>query len=42
MAEAFPEIMDMLLALPIAALDGELIVPDRDGRSDFESLRRRS
>jgi bifunctional non-homologous end joining protein LigD len=39
-AEAFPEIM--LLALPVAALDGELIVPDRDGRSDFESLRRRS
>lgn len=32
----------MLLALPVAALDGELIVPDRDGRSDFESLRRRS
>jgi hypothetical protein len=35
--------MDVLLAaLPAAALDGGLIVPHRDGRSDFESLRRRS
>ena len=42
LAEAFPEIVDALTGLPDAALDGELIVPDREGRSDFEMLRRRS
>jgi ATP dependent DNA ligase-like protein len=41
MAEAFPEILDTLRAGPAATLDGELIVPDREGRSDFDSLRRR-
>src|SRR5690349_9713809 len=42
LAEAFPDVMDALRGLPTAALDGELVVPDRDGRSDFNSLRRRS
>jgi hypothetical protein len=42
LAEAFPEVVDALARLPDAALDGELIVPDREGRSDFEMLRRRS
>jgi len=42
MAEAFPDVMDALRTLPDATLDGELIVPDREGRSEFESLRRRS
>jgi bifunctional non-homologous end joining protein LigD len=39
---AFPEIVSALHALPPATLDGELIVPDSDGRSDFEELRRRN
>lgn len=42
LAEAFSELMDVLRGMPDAALDGELVVPDRDGRSDFEGLRRRS
>jgi hypothetical protein len=42
LAGAFPEIVDALRAMPAATLDGELIVPDREGRSDFDGLRRRS
>ena len=32
----------MLRGLPAAALDGEFVIPDRDGRSDFEESRRRA
>ena len=42
MSEAFPEIADALRALPDAVLDGELVVPDTRGRSDFEEVRRRN
>jgi len=42
MAEAFPEIAAALAKLPDAVLDGELVVPNADGRSDFEELRRRN
>jgi ATP-dependent DNA ligase len=42
MATAFPEIVDALRGLPGAALDCELVVPDQEGRSDFEASRRRS
>ena len=43
MAEAFPEVVDGLSTLPgDIVLDAELIVPDTDGRSDFEELRRRA
>jgi len=43
MAEAFPEILRTLAALPAnLVLDGELVVPDEYGRSDFEEVRRRN
>src|SRR5579862_2474144 len=43
MSAAFPEIVDALAKLTIdVTLDGELVVPTADGRSDFEELRRRS
>ena len=42
MAAAFPEILDALARLREGVFDAELLVPDRDGRSDFEELRRRS
>jgi len=32
----------VLARLPDAVLDGELVVPTADGRSDFEELRRRN
>ena len=38
LADAFPEVVDVLRTLPAAAL----VVPDRVGRSNFEGLRRRS
>jgi bifunctional non-homologous end joining protein LigD len=41
-ADAFPEIGAALARLPDAVLDGELVVPAADGRSDFEELRRRT
>src|SRR5690349_12620747 len=43
MAEAFPEILRALATLPDnLVLDGELVVPDAYGRSDFEEVRRRN
>jgi len=43
LAAAFPEIVAALAsANGDAVLDGELVVPDAEGRSDFEELRRRS
>jgi DNA ligase 1 len=42
MADALPEVMDALRQLPRAALDGEFVAPNRDGRSNFEALRRRA
>jgi ATP-dependent DNA ligase len=42
MLDAFPEIAGALRELPDAVLDGELVVPDVRGRSDFEELRRRN
>ena len=42
MAAAFPEIVAALHEMPDATLDGELVVPDAAGRSDFEELRRRN
>jgi bifunctional non-homologous end joining protein LigD len=40
----FPEVAEAVAALPTACalLDGELVVFDRDGRSDFAALRRRA
>ena len=42
MAKAFPEIIDAIAPWPDAVLDGELVVPNSAGRSDFglESSRR--
>lgn len=37
----YPEIRACLVELPQMVLDGELVVLDRHGRPDFESLRRR-
>ena len=43
MADPFPEIVAGLAHLPDGlVLDGELVVPSADGRSDFEELRRRN
>jgi bifunctional non-homologous end joining protein LigD len=43
MADAFPEIPRALAALrDNLVLDGELVVPDAYGRSDFEEVRRRN
>jgi len=43
MAEPFPEIVSALEQLPDGlVLDGELVVPAADGRSDFEEVRRRN
>ena len=43
MAEPFPEIVSALEQLPDGlVLDGELVVPAADGRSDFEQVRRRN
>lgn len=43
MAEPFPEIVAVLERLPDGlVLDGELVMPGPDGRSDFEQLRRRN
>ena len=40
MAEPFPEIVAVLKRLPGGLmLDGELVVPGADGRSDFEEVR---
>lgn len=39
---AFPEIAGAVRRLPDGVYDGELVVPDRHGRSDFEELRRRA
>jgi len=36
MTEQFPEFAAALARLPDAVLDGELVVPDQNGRSDFE------
>jgi len=42
MGAAFPEIVAAVAALPEhVTLDGELVVPTADGRSDFKELRRR-
>jgi bifunctional non-homologous end joining protein LigD len=42
LADAFPEVVAVLRSLPDAVFDGELVVPDHEGLSDFEALRRRS
>src|SRR5437588_712048 len=43
LADAFPEIIEALRSLNVdAVLDAELVVPDVDGRSDFDELCRRS
>ena len=42
LAACFPEIVECLHALPSMALDGELVVLDDTGKSDFERLRRRA
>jgi bifunctional non-homologous end joining protein LigD len=43
MAESFPELVDGLQRLPASTvLDGELVVLDEFGHSDFERLRRRA
>ena len=43
MADPFPEIVCALERLPDGlVLDGELVVPAADGRSDFEEVRRRN
>ena len=43
MAAAFPEITEAVVRLPRGlVLDGELVVPDAAGRSDFAALRRRA
>jgi bifunctional non-homologous end joining protein LigD len=41
-ADHFPEIVAELLTLPEVVLDGELVLLDGEGRSDFERLARRS
>ena len=40
MTEQFPEIAAALARLPDAVFDGELVVRDANGKSDFEELRR--
>lgn len=43
MAEPFPEIVAALEQLPDGlVIDGELVLPTADGRSDFEEIRRRN
>ena len=42
MTDQFSEIAAALSRLPDAVLDGELVVPTGEGRSDFEELRRRN
>ena len=42
MTEEFPEVAAALARLPDAVLDGELVVPTKQKRSDFEELRRRN
>ena len=42
MANAFPEIAAAIATLPLGVFDGELVVPDSSGRSDFGELQRRS
>jgi bifunctional non-homologous end joining protein LigD len=43
MADAFPEIVSALNRVHAdVVLDGELVVPDLSGRSDFEEVRRRN
>jgi bifunctional non-homologous end joining protein LigD len=42
MTAQFPETAAALARLPDAVLDGELVVPTAEGRSDFEELRRRN
>ena len=43
MTSAFPEVVRALAQLPgDVVLDGELVVPTGEGRSDFEELRRRA
>jgi ATP-dependent DNA ligase len=42
MRDHLPEISTALAGLPHAVLDAELIVPDANGKSDFEELRRRN
>ena len=42
MANAFPEIAAAIAMLPAGVYDGELVVPDDRGRSDFGELQRRS
>jgi len=42
MAEAFPDIVAAIATLPHGVFDGELVVPDSVGRSDFSELQRRS
>ena len=40
MTGQFPETAAALACLTDAVLNGELVVPDADGRSDFDELRR--
>jgi ATP dependent DNA ligase-like protein len=43
MSAALTEVVDALATLPgDVVLDSELVVPDHEGRRDFEALRRRS
>jgi bifunctional non-homologous end joining protein LigD len=42
LSDQFPEIAAALSRLPDAVVDGELVVPSGEGRSDFEELRRRN
>ena len=43
MADPFPEVMRALSSLRRnLVIDGELVVPDQNGRSDFEEVRRRN
>ena len=42
MTDQSPEIAAALARLPDAILDGELVVPEANGKSDFEELRRRN
>ena len=42
LADCFPEIVACLRDLPHMVLDGELVVLDKQGKPDFERLRRRA
>lgn len=42
MGNAFPEVTAAIVVLPVRVFDGELVVPDDTGRSDFGELQRRS